>query len=245
MSDFLFRGSIADLDPNVDDLINLEAERQFKKALSLNPLILQSRIWYSLFLLAHTLKNYDKGIEQSKIAIENDPLSAYAFACYALVLASANKNQEAIEASKTAVELEEDAMLSRFTLSYCYLCSGELEKALQIGLLAVESSNRHAWNLILVLVIYKELNQMEEALKIYQEIEVRYQDHNLPPSFLAIASAVIGNDKEALELAHIAVAVFDPYMTYLGINFKTSEAIHNIDGFDQIIKQLGFSNLNK
>jgi glycine hydroxymethyltransferase len=31
MSDFLFRGSIADLDPNVDELIDLEAERQYKK----------------------------------------------------------------------------------------------------------------------------------------------------------------------------------------------------------------------
>jgi glycine hydroxymethyltransferase len=31
MSDFLFRGSIADLDPELDELIQLEAERQFRK----------------------------------------------------------------------------------------------------------------------------------------------------------------------------------------------------------------------
>lgn len=31
MSDFLFRGSIADLDPDVHDLINIEAERQYRK----------------------------------------------------------------------------------------------------------------------------------------------------------------------------------------------------------------------
>ena len=31
MKDFLFRGSLADLDPDVDDLINIEAERQYRK----------------------------------------------------------------------------------------------------------------------------------------------------------------------------------------------------------------------
>jgi glycine hydroxymethyltransferase len=31
MSDFLFRGSIADLDPDLDDLIQIEAERQYRK----------------------------------------------------------------------------------------------------------------------------------------------------------------------------------------------------------------------
>ena len=31
MSDYLFRGSIADLDPNLDELLELEAERQYRK----------------------------------------------------------------------------------------------------------------------------------------------------------------------------------------------------------------------
>ena len=31
MTDYLFRGSLADLDPDVDDLINIEAERQYRK----------------------------------------------------------------------------------------------------------------------------------------------------------------------------------------------------------------------
>ena len=223
---------------------NIEkAEKLFIKALSLNPLILQSRIWYSLFLLSHTLKDYEKGIEQAKIAIENDPLSAYAFACFGLVLASADKPQEAIEASKYAVELEADAMLSRFTLSYSYLCAGEFEKALEEGLLALDSSSRHAWNLLLVLVIYQEMGRKDELLKIYREIEARYQDHNLIPSILAIASAVIGEKIRALKLAHIAVDDFDPYMTYMGINFRTSLSIHQIDGFDKVLERLGFPHL--
>jgi tetratricopeptide (TPR) repeat protein len=118
-----------------------------------------------------------------------------------------------------------------------------LDKALQECLIALPSSNRHAWNLELILVLYMKMNQKEDALKIYKELEARYQDNNLPPSNLAVAAAAIGKDKYALELAHTAIDIFDPYLPYNGINFKTSEAFREINGFDQVIKRLGLIDL--
>ena len=221
---------------------NLEdAEREFKNALALNPLNIQARVWYSLFYLTYAMNNFKEGIEQSRIAIENDPLSSYAYACYGLVLAAAGKTQESINISKDSVALESTAMLPRYTLSHCYLCSGQLEKALQECIIALEASNRHAWNLNLISTIYMEMGRTAEALKIYEELERRYQDQNLPPSLLAITAATVGKDKFALELAHTAVDVFDPYLPYKGVNFKNSKAIRKIPGFDQILIRLGYS----
>jgi TolB-like protein/Tfp pilus assembly protein PilF len=225
---------------------NLEAaERDFKKALTLNPLNIQARVWYSLFLLTYDLERYEDGIEQSKIAIDNDPLSSYAFSCYALVLAAANKTNESIDAAKDAGGLEPKAMLPRYTLSYCYLCAGEYEKALEECEIAVDSSNRHAWNLNLIMAIFMEMGRKEEALKIYRELEIRYTDHNAPPSNLAIGAAIVGKDKYALELAHIALDTFDPYMSCKGAKDRCSQALRNIEGFDQIFERLGFPGLPK
>ena len=218
-----------------------EAEREFKKALALNPLNIQARVWYALFYLTFALKNFKKGIEQSIIAIENDPLSSYAFACYGLVLAAANKNQEAIKLSKSAVELDQNSMLARYTLSHCYLCSGQLEKALQECIIALDASNRHAWNLNLIATIYMEMGRTTEALRIYEELERGYHDHNLPPSQLAIAAATLGKDKLALELAHSAVDIFDPYLPYKGVNFRSYKAIREIPGINQVLSRLGYS----
>jgi len=221
---------------------NLEdAEREFKKALALNPLNIQARVWYSLFYLTFALSNFKEGIEQSKIAIENDPLSPYAFSCYGLVLAAANKTKESIKISKSAVALEQSSMLARHTLSHCYLCSGQLENALQECITALDASNRHAWNLNLISIIYMEMGRTTEALRIYEELERRYQDQNLPPSHLAIAAATVGKEKFALELAHTAVDVFDPYLPYKGVNFRSFKAIRKIPGFDQILIRLGYS----
>ena len=83
------------------------------------------------------------------------------------------------------------------------------------------------------------MGRMAEALKIYEELERRYQDHNLPPAQLAIAAATVGKDKYALELAHNAVDVFDPYLPYKGINFRSFKAFRKISGFDQILMRLG------
>jgi adenylate cyclase len=227
-------------DKNLD-----EAERKFKMALELNPLNIQARIWYALFLLTLTLSRFKEGIEQAKIAIENDPLSAYAYGCFGLVLATSGHIEESIAMCQDAVKLERTSMLASYSLGYCYFCAGEFEKALGECQKALVSSNRHAWNLILLMCIYNGMNKREEMMKIFREMQIRYKDGNLPPSNLAIAAALAGEDDFALELAHKAVDEFDPFLPYNGINFRTSEALRKIKGFDQIIDRLGFSGLQK
>ena len=61
-----------------------EAEKEFKLALKLNPTHLQARVWYGMFYLAHTKGDFKEGLEQLEIAVETDPLSAYAHACLSL-----------------------------------------------------------------------------------------------------------------------------------------------------------------
>ncbi len=217
------------------------AEIEFKKALSINPLNGQARVWYALFLLTYVQERFEEGIEQSRISIENDPLSSYAYSCFGLVLASANEVDEAIEMAKHAVGLEPNAMLPRYTLSYCYLCAGEYHKAMDEGQLALSSSNRHAWNLNLMMAIYMELRLEEEALKMYKELEAMYKEHSAPPSNLAIAAAAVGKNEYALELSRIAIDINDPYLPCKGIKDRASKALREIDGVDQIFPNLTLS----
>ncbi len=220
---------------------NLEdAEREFEIALKLNPLNLQARVWYALFLLTFMQERFEAGIAQSKIAIENDPLSSYAFSCYGLVLDTAGKHRKAIDMGKAAVELGPLAMLPRYTLAYCYFGAGEYEKALEECQIALDASNRHAWNMNLIMSIYMELDRKEEALKIFKELEVRYKNHNTPPSNLAIAAAAIGEDKYALELVAEAIETLDPYLPCKGMKESTSKALRMVNGFDEIVNRLGF-----
>ena len=129
-------------------------------------------------------------------------------------------------------------MLPRYTLGYCYLCANEYQKALDECQLALSSSNRHAWNLNLMMAIYVELGVVEEANKIYRELEAMYKEHNAPPANLAIAAAAVGKNEYALELSRIALDVNDPYLPCKGIKVRASKALQGIEGIEKLFPNL-------
>ena len=217
-----------------------EAEKEFKTALEINPTHIQARVWYGLFFLTLTQKKFAEGIEQLKIAIETDPLSAYAYGTYGMTLATADK-RECIDMSEYSIKLDPKSMLAHYSLGYCYLWSGQPDKALEKLQIALEISNRHVWNLHLILLVYLKLKQRVQAMKIYKEMEARYRDHYLPPSNLAIGAAALGKNEFALKLANKAVEIIDPYLPFITSQLKDAEVLHKIPGFSKIMERLGYS----
>lgn len=120
-----------------------------------------------------------------------------------------------ITAQLIEVKLDPDSMISQFTMGYSYLWSGKLSEALHVCNSALQTSNRHVWNLNLILIIYLKLNQQDKAFNIFKEIENKYKDHQLPPSNLAMAAAAMGKDETALKLAQSAVDTIDPYFSFI------------------------------
>jgi len=223
---------------------NLEhAEKEFMMALEINPTHIQARVWYGLFFQTLAKKNFKEGIEQLNIAIETDPLSAYAHATYGMALATAGNIDECIDITEYSVKLDPKSMIAHHSLGYSYLWSGQTEKALEKLKTALDISNRHVWNLHLILLTYIKLNQRGEAFKIFQEMEARYRDHYLPPSNLAIGAAALGKNKYALELAQTAVDIIDPYLPFIVSKLKDAEVLQEIPGFNKIQKKLGYSHL--
>jgi TolB-like protein/class 3 adenylate cyclase/Flp pilus assembly protein TadD len=217
-----------------------KAEREFKKALEINPTHIQSRVWYGMIYLAFTRGKFEEGIEQFRIVAKSDPLSSYVYSCFALTLATGEKFEESIGHAEYAVKEDPNSLIARYNLGYCYLWSDQPEKALEQCLVALKISSRHAWILHLVLLTYLKLNRKNEALKIFKEMEVRYRDFYLPPSNLAIAAAALGKNEYALELLETGLDIVDPYLPFVVTALKDGEALRNIPGFDKIKEGLGF-----
>ena len=220
---------------------NLQAaEREFKAALSSNSTNLQARAWYGLFCLTNIRGAIEEGADQFRIIIKNDPLSSYAHGCFGIVLTAGNSFGEAIVSCEYGVKLDPDAFIARYALGHAYLWSGHLEQALEQCQIALDISDRHAWALHLIALTYLEMNEADDALKIFNEMERRYQDQYLPPTNLAIVAAALGKDDYALQLAHISVDIVDPYLPYHIMTGKEGEALRNIPDFDKILHRLGY-----
>jgi len=218
-----------------------KAKEEFENALNINPSHVQARAWYSMFCLTLIEGNIQEGLDQFRLAIKYDPLSSYAQSCFALMLATTNKFEEAITFGEYAIKLDPESLIVRYNLGYCYLWSGKPEKALEQCKIALKISKLHPWIQHLMALTYLDLDQHEKALKIFEEMETRYRSQYLPPSNLAIVAAALGKDSYALELANKAVDIIDPYLPFITTILKDSSALRKINGFEVISNRLGYS----
>ncbi len=218
-----------------------KAKKEFENALNINPSHVQARAWYSMFCLTFIEGKIEEGFDQFRVAIKNDPLSSYAQSCFALTLATSNKFEEATSLGEYAVKLDPESLIVRYCLGYCYLWSGLPKKALEQCEIALKISDQHAWIQHLIALTYLELDQHEQALKIFEEMETKYRSQYLPPSNLAIVAAALGKNAYALELADKAVDIIDPYLHFITTILKDSSALRKIQGFEEIRNRLGYS----
>ena len=217
-----------------------KAEQEFKKALTINPTHIQSRVWYGLFYLSLTEKRLAEGNAQLKIAIETDPLSAYAHSCYGLNLATMGKMQKAIEASEYAVKLDPNSMIAQYALGYAFIWSGQFKKALNVHLTGLEISRRHAWILNQILLTHLKMGNEKEALDIFEEMDLRYKNQDIPPSNLAMAAAYLGKEKYAFELVNTALKIKDSYLPFVVSKLKDAEVLQQLTGFEKIREEMGY-----
>src|SRR4029077_2396032 len=107
-----------------------EAEREFLRSIELNPRYPQARAWYAFFYLQLSEGQLAEGMLQAKLALESDPLSAYAHALYSLTCMVIGKIDEAIKASRHALVVDPENYLARITLQGCLWVSGEFEESI-------------------------------------------------------------------------------------------------------------------
>lgn len=81
-----------------------EAEREFKRALALNPNLAEARYEYAWFLTS--MGRFDEGLTEAKRAVERDPLSVTANLALGSMYYMARQYDQAISQFRHAIELE-------------------------------------------------------------------------------------------------------------------------------------------
>jgi TolB-like protein/Flp pilus assembly protein TadD len=219
-----------------------KAEKEFLTALRLNPGYLQARCWYALFYLVVVRHDLEEALRQARLAVENDPLSSYAHGILSLVALAADLGEESLAAAERSVGFDQEAFVSWYSLGISYHYSGFLENAIQAYQKAIDVSGRHNWaltNLLTILLEPSEFQQVMAANSIYRELLTKEKTGFVNPFLLAVASAALGKNEDAIRYTKQAIDRHDPVFSVVFAQRPESKAFRAIPQVIEMLKSIG------
>jgi len=191
------------------------AEREFKRAIELNPNYATARQWYAELLTS--LGRHEEAIAEIKRAREYDPLSLVINSDMIYILTMARRYDEAIAQAKKTLEMEPGWTTARYFLAQVYVFKGIYEESLAEEEKALDFSDRSAEKKAVAkqeLAAIREAYRKSGAKGYWQkrlEIEKQYlaRGEESSPFFIAQIYTHLGEKDEALKWLEKAVEQHD------------------------------------
>jgi TolB-like protein/Tfp pilus assembly protein PilF len=173
------------------------AEREYRRAIELNPSYPLARIWYAMYLYA--MQRFDEAVAQAKRAQQLDPVSAPVNTWAGAAYFFAGRVEEAVASWQKALELEPTYSDASLVLSRTYVTLGMHEHAITELQKALVLNRREPLILGALAHTYALTGQRPEALKVMAQLnQIEAEEKRAFPTFAMVyAHAGLGNKDAA------------------------------------------------
>jgi TolB-like protein len=218
----------------------VEVEREFVRAIQLNPKYIQALGSYAFYYLQLSEGRLMEGMGQAKLALASDSLCGYAHAIYALTCLAAGKIAEGVESGRRAVALDSENFLAYRVLGIALSLSGQVEAAAAMQESALAMSGRHPFVMADVAMALADRGKSGEADAVYCEVQARARREYVSPTMLALVATAATREDEAIRHAREACEIHDPALIFFS-RYYPGRRLYGYPWFREIIKQLGRS----
>ncbi|MGH7579886.1 MAG: tetratricopeptide repeat protein, partial [Gemmatimonadales bacterium] len=210
------------------------AEREYRRAIELNPKYPTAHHWYGGFLSA--MGRHEEALQQATTARALDPLSPIIQTWVGLRYYFAGKNEEAIAEHLKALDLDRDFAPAHWHLGWAYAQTGrfeesvaEAEKALALdpGNLAYLASLGHA---------YARAGKTREARGTLARLARNSTNRHVPAYHVAVIYVALGDTSAALDWIGRAYEERSPWLGYLGVD-PLFDPLRSLPRFESILKK--------
>ena len=172
------------------------AEREFKRAIELNP-----GSWtYDVYgLMLSALERYDEAIAAQRRAQELDPLAAVHSSDIASTLLRADRYDEAIQEAKRLIEMQPDFPFGHSTLGWAYVKKDRCEEGLAELEKAVSLNPGNTMLLAQLGQAYAMAGKVGEAREVLQRLEELSRQRYVPPTHMAYVYTGLGDQDKAID----------------------------------------------
>ncbi len=157
-----------------------DSERIFNELIDRNPY--SAKYWKALAGVQLMAEDYSDAISSSEYAIAIDPTDSEGLLCKANALMHLQNYEEAAKYYKKYTDLEAFDELGFFHLGVCYIYMGNLDKALDLLLMAERLAAPSSSSLLQIYqelaFCYSSMKQLDRAIEMIDKTEELTDDHN-------------------------------------------------------------------
>jgi TolB-like protein/Flp pilus assembly protein TadD len=211
-------------------------EKEYKRALDLNPNNAMAHAWYGEYL--QEMGRNEEAFAQMRQVMALDPLSSVGASELGYIFYTARQYDQAIRAFQKVLELEPDHIEAHVGLGWAYEekkmyreAIAELEKAANL-------SNRHELIVASLGKVLGESGRKQEAGKLLEDLEVRSKHRYISPCLIALVQIGLGEKDRAIASLEQGYADRDQWMLYLKVDPHMDD-LRADPRFENLIRRVG------
>ena len=191
--------------------------REYRKALELNPNYATAHHWYAMALATQGL--FDEAIREIKRAQQLDPLSIRINQNVGYIYYQSRQYDKAIIQMKKAIEIDSTFPYGNSNLGDCYFMTKQYDNAYNAYQTEVRVTG-DSTNIFLLACVDAVTGKRKEALALYNKLKEISTRKFVPTSYFVFIEIYLGNKDKAFALLQKAVEEKDPYMINLKVEPK-------------------------
>ena len=212
------------------------AEKQYRRALELNPNYATAHQWLAEHLSA--LKRFDEAIAEIKRALQLDPFSVIMNRIYADILDDARRHDEAIAQYKKTLELDPNFPTAHYFLGRSYEAQGKYDQAVAQYGIAAKISGMPPEILSHANQVYAKSGWKAYLQTILDQVLNQTGGRRFPPFVIATYYARLGDKEQALAWLEKGYEERDFRMTMISVSFEF-DGLRSEPRFQELVQKIG------
>jgi len=194
----------------------LAAEREFMRAIELNPNYAIAHQWYAEYL--GNMGRHDESLKSAERAMQLDPLSFSIMHNFAVNLFGARYYDQAIEQFQKILELDSNYIAAHWFLAYPYVQKGMYNEAIEEIHKAIELTGERYPPLVAWLgIAYSYAGKRNEAEKTIEELVEQSKQRYVAPCYIVFIYIGLRQHDKAFEWLQKAIDVRDDWLPGLKV----------------------------
>ena len=214
------------------------AADEWSRVHQMDPEHIESRLPRASFWLTYAQGRFAEALEETRAALDADPLSAYVHSNVAMSYAWIKRLDEAETAAQRAVELDPLSTFAHWSLIQARAGRGDIQGAVAAFANASSRIGRHPWFLLGLALAFTRGGKPDSALDVFEELSARARFEYVQSTVLAVVAATCGLIDDAFRLFNEAADAGDPMLVAM-VTWPALEPLHHLDAWSALVKRVG------